>query len=85
MGPAIVRSSSRGSVSYTRTSGRREAKRWSPTMYSAVMPMLVSSMKGTGFAGSLTYSSKASPASAGPFFDRRPLAERKSSSGFAST
>ncbi len=61
-GPTRVRSSSRGSVWYTTTSGRREANRWSSTMYSRVIPVAMSGVKGTGLAGSLTHSSKASSA-----------------------
>ena len=39
--------------------GRREAKRWSAVMYSRGIPCAIQSMNGTGFAGSLTYSSNA--------------------------
>ncbi len=76
IGPAIVRSSSSGSVSYTRTSGRRAAKRWSATMYSRSMPTSTPSMNGTGLAGSETYSSKASAVSEGDSRESRPLPER---------
>ena len=44
----------------------RTANRWSAIMYSCAMPMPIFSMNGTGFAGSLTYSSTPRPRPAGP-------------------
>ncbi len=42
----------------TSPSGRREAKRWSSTMYSIVILGVMTSQYGTGLFGSLTNSSK---------------------------
>ena len=56
-GPAIVTGSVSGSLVHVSTSGRLAAKRWSSVMYSRVMPVATSSVKGTGLLGSLTNSS----------------------------
>ena len=40
-GPTSVRSCSKTAVSYTRTSGRDEAKRWSSVMYGRVIPVAI--------------------------------------------
>jgi len=57
-GPAIVTSDFNISLVYVKTSVRVEAKRWSSTICSRVMPGAWPLMYGTGFAGSLMYSSK---------------------------
>ena len=40
-GPASVTSPSSTSLCHVSTSGRRAAKRWSPVMYSAAIPILI--------------------------------------------
>src|SRR5271170_7460688 len=63
-GPATVRSSVSGSLTYTKTSGRFATKRWSAFIYSCGTPVDCVSTKGTGRFGSLTYSSNAAGAPA---------------------
>src|SRR5262245_33248527 len=65
IGPATVRSSESGSDSYTTTSGRTAAKRWSSTIQRCPCVVRVSALNGTGLAGSLVNESAATPESRG--------------------